>query len=252
MKEELDESKRQSLATSMYKKSWDELDDRQKQTIIKLMTNLKSEEKMSAKDKLKTEILSLRHKVKLYKELYDEDVDEEKNEDELEEKKKKEAMPEDKESEEKKKEDINVDQSVQDSMPPKVDDALKGENMDDKDPMTKMTEIVEALGKRIEALEGQKELTPSQTSSEPAETGNPTIEAEVKKEEVKPEATPEQEAPMKDEADKDKEAATVSEEPKKEEEEDKKPSPPVMEKLSVKSISVKSSFKRNEGMKLFK
>ena len=44
MKEILQEEDREKLAKSMYKKSWDELEDRQKQTILKLARKLKSEE----------------------------------------------------------------------------------------------------------------------------------------------------------------------------------------------------------------
>lgn len=40
LKEGLDEEKRSKLAKSMYKKSWDELDDRQRQTIMKLIRNV--------------------------------------------------------------------------------------------------------------------------------------------------------------------------------------------------------------------
>jgi len=42
--ESLQEEDREKLAKSMYKKSWDELEDRQKQTVLKLARTLKSED----------------------------------------------------------------------------------------------------------------------------------------------------------------------------------------------------------------
>lgn len=51
-REELEEELRNKLAWSMYKKSWDELDDRARQTIITLMKTLPRKEKFEVTDEL--------------------------------------------------------------------------------------------------------------------------------------------------------------------------------------------------------
>lgn len=167
------------------------------------------EEKMtSAKEALKKEILSLQKKVKLYKELYDEE-------------------PEAKEE-------------ACDNMVPEK------EAVDEMKDMDKVTEILEALSKRVEAIE--QSINAKKEEVKPAQEEPKKEAEEEKKDEVKKEEAP-VEGEVKKEEEPKKEQAEDEEKEDEEKEDEKKPIPPVMEKLNSKRIRIESTFNRDNKIK---
>ena len=200
---------------------------------------------MNAKELVKNEILSLRRKVAAYKELYGEEL--EANED-----KKEEVKPE-KTDMEKLIETVNaMGKRIEALENPSKDNQVQFEAVDDKneEPKKEATEepkkessvedkagtivgtpVAPTQDKKSEAVDDPKTPTEEQPSQKEA--------VDEPKEEPKKEAAPE--GDVKKEEETKKESDDEDEDDK---EDEKKPLPPVMEKIRLSSIEIKSNANR--------